>query len=90
MMLMTWDWEKLKQQQQGKLKVNLKPEKSKKKKIPEWAFLTTYIIVAIMLAVLMWFPVRWLHYKFAYEDKVRQEIIEMVKPEALKDKYKGI
>ena len=80
---MTWDWEKLKQShQQGEKK------KPKRKKVPEWVFYTCYLICMIALAVALWFPVRWLHYKFAYEDKVRQQIIEMVNPEALKDKYK--
>ncbi len=86
---MSWDWEKLKQQQQGRHPVdNPKKKEVKIRKIPEWVKLTLYIIMCIGLAVLMWFPARWLHYKFAYGDKVEKTIIEMVKPEALKEKYR--
>ncbi|MHA1816594.1 MAG: hypothetical protein ACTSX1_11345 [Candidatus Heimdallarchaeaceae archaeon] len=84
---MTWDWEKLKKQQQGK---SFKKPEKKKRKIPDWFWYTGYIICMLALAVALWFPVRWIHYKFVYEGKIEQKIIEMVKPESLKDKYKGI
>ena len=86
---MSWDWDKLKQQQQGKDFKN-HPGKSKPKKesweLPGWVFGVGYFIIVIVLVVALFFPIRWLHYKFAYEGKVEQKIIEMVKPEALKEK----
>lgn len=87
---MSWDWEKLKRQKQ-RGEFDKSPDKSKPKKkfeIPEWAFVVSYVIVAVMLGIAFWFPARWLHYKFAYENKVEQQIIEMINPEALKEKYR--
>ena len=88
---MTWDWDKLKQQQQrgdfGKHPPDDKPKRKKQLwELPTWVFNTGYFIIVIALAIGLFFPIRWLHYKFAYEGKVEQKIIEMVKPEALKEK----
>ena len=90
---MSWDWDKLKKkQQQGDFERPAPPPEPRPKKEllerPSWVFQTAYVIILISLAVGLFFPVRWLHYKFAYEAKVEKQIIEMVKPEALKDKYK--
>ena len=57
-------------------------------RMPNWMFITSYVMISIMLIILFWFPARWLHYKFAYEVKVEKQIVEMVKPEALKEKYR--
>jgi hypothetical protein len=86
---MSWDWEKLKQQQQGKLKVNLKPEKPKKKfKFSPWMVYTGYFFLWIILVIICWNTARWINYKFSYEEKIQKVIIEMVKPEALKEEYR--
>ena len=84
---MSWDWEELKRKQQGKVKMK-QPPKKEKKKVPEWMWYVLMFTLWLALAVGLWFPFRWLHYKFAYEGKIEQKIIEMVNPEALKDKYK--
>ncbi len=85
---MSWDWDKLKkkhQKDEGK-------DKPKKRELPDWIVLysiyTAYIIVTLAILVALWFPIRWIHYKFAYENKVEQKIIEMVKPESLNEKYR--
>ncbi len=82
-----------------KLKKEQSPKKriiqNQKKELPNWLInlmiYGAYFITVIIVVIIMWFPVRWLHYKFGYEYKVQKAIIEMVKPEALKEKYrKGI
>jgi len=75
---MSWDWEELKRRHQD----------GNKKKHSDWKLYTVSIIVVIIIVVIMWFPIRWIHYKLSYQTKVKQQIIEMVKPESLKDKYK--
>lgn len=86
---MSWDWDKLKRQQQGKLKVNLKPEEPKKKfEFPTWAVLTGYLFVWVILVIICWNTARWLNFRFAYEEKIQEAVIEMVRPEALKEKYR--
>lgn len=82
---MNWDWEKLKEKHGEK-----EPYKQLKKKreIPYWIVLTVYIMILLSFIILMWFPVRWIHYKLGYESKVKNQIIEMIKPEALKDEYR--
>ncbi len=87
---MSWDWDKLKKKHQ-KDKGEGK-DKLKKRELPEWIVpylvYTGYIVVVLIIMVSLWFPIRWLHYKFGYEHKVEQKIIEMVKPESLKEKYR--
>ena len=88
---MSWDWDKLRQQQQrGEFKDHSKEPKKERREIPSWEWTGGYIIIWIALTVGLFFPLRWLHYKFAYEVKVEKQIIEMVKPEALKDQYRKI
>lgn len=83
---MSWDWDQLKKEQQAKRNINMKEKKTRE--VPEWVWGASYILVAIILIILVWFPARWLHYKFGYENKVQQQIIEMVNPEALKEEYR--
>ena len=89
---MSWDWDKLKKQQQEKRNEGIKEAINPKKKIDLlnnlWIIYPGYFLAVIILAVLIWFPVRWLHYKYGYESKVEQKIIEMVKPEYLKEEYR--
>ncbi len=85
---MSWDWDKLKKEhQKGEGK-----DKPKKRELPDWVVpylvYTGWIVVALIILVSLWFPIRWLHYKFSYENKVEQKIIEMVKPESLNEKYR--
>lgn len=79
----------------GRIKKNRKTRKNqnqKKKETPQWLISTMvcggYIIGAIVLIALLWIPGRWISYKTKYESQVKKAIIEMVKPEALKEKYK--
>lgn len=85
---MNWDWEKLKEEH-NKEKDKPKP---KKKKRSNW-LAYVYIAMVIMGIFTSFFLLRsfvgWFNNKSSYESKVQQAIIEMVKPEALKDKYKG-
>jgi hypothetical protein len=89
---MSWDWETLKKQQESKR--GKEPEKKKPKfRIKDlidnpWAVIPAYVVIIMFLMIFFWYVSRWLHYKYGYENKVEQKIIEMVKPEALKDKYK--
>lgn len=86
---MSWDWEKLKRQQQGKHKVNLNPKKEKKKfKFPTLLIYTSYFFIWIILFIIFWNTARWINYKFSYEEKIQEAVIEMVKPESLKEKYR--
>ena len=89
---MSWDWEKLKAQQQGKGNIDLSPKKKKfDKKFDisnSWIVPVAYVLLALVLIVICWYVARWTHYKFSYEVKMKQAIIEMVKPEALKDEYR--
>ncbi len=87
---MSWDWDALKKQQQGKrtTEVNLEKEKPSFFKFKEWLAIPALILSALILIVLFWNIGRWAHYKYGYEKKVEQKVIEMVKPEALKEKYK--
>ena len=89
---MSWDWDKLKQKHRmGKIEEK-SPHNHKKRELPDWvvpySLYAGYIITALIIMVSLWFPIRWLHYKFAYENKVEKKIIEMVKPESLKEKYR--
>lgn len=83
---MSWDWEKLKRDHEPKR------TKPKKKKLPQWLISTIvyggYIIGLIILITLLWVGGRWITYKINYESQVKKAIIEMVKPEALKEKYR--
>lgn len=85
---MSWDWEKLKKDHEPK---SNKP-KPKKKKYPDWVVsVLVYggsILVMIIVIALLWIPGRWISYKLKYETQVKKAVIEMVKPEALKDKYR--
>ena len=89
---MSWDWEALKKQQQAKR--GEEPEKKKPKfRVKDlvynpWAVIPTYVVITIFLIIFFWYVSKWFHYKFSYENKIEQKIIEMVNPEALKDKYK--
>lgn len=86
---MSWDWEELKKQQQAKRAgMNLKEEKKSIKLNKQWLIIPIQIILLLILIVLFWNIGRWAHYKYGYEKKVEQKVIEMVKPEALKEKYK--
>ncbi len=83
-----WDWENLKEEHGKEEKEEIK---TKKKEKSSWLRLV-YIFMVIMGIVISFFLlqsfVRGLHSKSTYESKVQQTIIEMVKPEALKEKYK--
>jgi len=85
---MSWDWEKLKKDHEPK-RNNPTP---KKKKYPAWLVPTMvsggYVIAVIILIALLWIPGRWISYKLKYETQVKKAIIEMVKPEALKEQYR--
>lgn len=90
---MSWDWEELKKQQQAKRNSVDLNESSKKKRfdasvITEFLPVVGYLILAVVLVIIFWYIARWANYKFSYEKKFQQVVIEMVKPEALKDKYK--
>ncbi len=84
---MNWDWEKLKKEHD---KEKDEP-KSKKKKRPKfnWIMAIVSIIMGIIVVISLWLFGRWAQYTLSYKSKVQQEIIEMVKPGALKDKYKN-
>ena len=91
---MSWDWDKLKEQQRAK---NMQ-EKDYTSKKPEkklldllnnpWIIYPGYFLIWAILVVSIWFPVRWFHYKFSYEKKIQKQIIEMVNPESLKKEYR--
>ncbi len=86
---MRWDWDVLKKQQQAKRDSINPPKKKEKFDIANsWIPVVCYLIVAIILLIIFWQLARWINYKFSYEDKFKQTVIEMVKPEALKDKYR--
>ncbi len=86
---MSWDWEKL--QKKYHEETDNKP-KIKKKELPGWStsflFYGGYIIILLIIIAIIWIPVSWISYKLKYENQVKKAIIEMVKPEALKDKYR--
>jgi len=88
---MIWDCEKLKRDN-AKAHANKDIPPKKKKKLPGWLVSTMiyggYVIGAIILIALLWIPGRWISYKTKYESQVKKAIIEMVKPEALKEKYR--
>ena len=77
---MSWDWDKLNNQY-------VKKEK-KPFELKAWMGITAYVILALVMIFTFWNIARWANYKFSYEHKYEQKIIEMVKPEALKEKYK--
>lgn len=90
---MSWDWEELKKQQQAKRGKIIEPiiEHPKESIILEWLPVVGYVILAIILIIICWYITRWANYKFSYEKKFQQVVIEMVKPETLKEKYrKGV
>ena len=86
---MSRDWEKLKKEYH---KENDNKPKPKKKKRPDWLVPTMvsggYVIAVIILIAIIWYPARWISYKLKYETQVKKAIIEMVKPEALKEQYR--
>ena len=85
---MSWDWEKLKEDHEPK-RNNPTP---KKKKLPDWLVPIMvsggWILGAIIIFVLLLIPGRWISYKLKYKTQVKKAIIEMVKPEALKEQYR--
>jgi len=89
---MSWDWDKLKEQQEGKGDKINPPKKKKFKNIPEWVstvmWITGYAILWGSLVFGFWHIARWVNFKYSYQPKMQEAIIEMVKPEALKDKYR--
>ena len=86
---MSWDWEALKKQQQAKRGIVDPPKKKESCDISDsWIIPVAYVLLAFVLVAIIWNVQRWAHYKYSYESKMKQEIIEMVKPEALKDEYR--
>lgn len=92
---MSWDWDKLKEDQAKKRKKEDETDKlpAWRKKLsqvkPKHVVAYSVAIISLIVVIIIMFNVaRWLHYKLGYQEKVRQEIIEMVKPESLKDKYR--
>jgi len=90
---MSWDWDKLKQQQQDraggqKVEPPIKPEKKLDLLNNPWIIYPGYFLIWVIFALSLWFPVRWFHYKFSYEKKIQKQIIEMVNPESLKKEYR--
>ena len=86
---MTWDWDKLKEQQETKTSNH--PSKKKEVKIrniPDWIPIMVFVFLAIILMFGFWNIARWANYTFSYEKKTQEIVIEMVKPESLKDEYK--
>jgi flagellar basal body-associated protein FliL len=83
---MSCDWETREKEHEEKKKSN-----PKKKKNSSW-LRPVYIFMVIMGIVTSFFllqsSIRWIRNEVSYESKVQQTIIEMVKPEALKEKYK--
>ena len=65
-----------------------KPEKKFNPFDHPWIVYPSYILAVIALSVALWFPIRWLHYKYGYESNVEKKIIEMVQPEYLKEEYR--
>lgn len=82
-----WDWEKLKKEHDKE-----REEIEVKKKTTSSWLKVVYIFMVIMGIVTSFFllqsSIRWIRNTSTYEVKVQQTIIEMVKPEALKEKYK--
>ena len=82
---MSWDWDKLKNRY-DKERETIKPKKEFEVRL--WLIYVIYAIVTIALVASFWFLGRWAHYKFSYKNKVEKQIIQMVKPEALKEEYR--
>jgi hypothetical protein len=88
---MSWDWDKLKEEQEAKRNTINNPFKKKEVKYrntPDWNPIIVFIILGIILVFGFWNIARWANYTFSYEKKIQQIVIEMVKPESLKDEYK--
>jgi heme/copper-type cytochrome/quinol oxidase subunit 2 len=85
---MSWDWEQLKKDQRAKGNIDPSKKKEKFDIWDSWIPVVAYVVVAIVLVVTFWYIYRWVNYKFSYEPKMKQVIIEMVKPESLKDQYR--
>ena len=84
---MNWDWEKLKEEHD---KEKDKPKSKKEKKTGNiWVMVSSIIIMIALASSFLWLSFKWIAPSFSYKNKVQQEIIEMVKPEALKEKYKN-
>ena len=79
----SFDWDKIKEK---------KPfnEKPKKGKFLEWVGIILMVIGACGTIFFMVKIFRSVSYTIKYKSQVQKQIIEMVKPEALKDKYKGM
>jgi len=85
---MRWDWEKLKQDHEDKQREGNSKKEKKKFKFPPWMIYTSIFFLWIILAIIFWNAARWLNYKLSYEGKIQEKVIEMVKPESLKEKYR--
>lgn len=82
---MTWDWDKLKEKHEDKLN---KKKEVKHRNTPDWIPIMVFVILGLILAFGFWNIARWANYTFSYEKKIQQIVIEMIKPESLKDEYK--
>lgn len=84
---MSWDWDKLKEKYEKEKETHPK-EKRDLTELKGWLYVGTLLLISLILIAVFWYGGRWLNYKWNYEHKIEQKVIEMVNPDALKEKYK--